>query len=76
MLENGIVGAASALIAMLLVTLATTLLGQFVFNAPLEVSPIISLALILGSAGLAMLVSSLVAWNAVRLRPLEVLRYE
>ena len=76
LLENGIVGAASALIAMLLVTLATTLLGQFVFNAPLEVSPIISLALILGSAGLAMLVSSLVAWNAVRLRPLEVLRYE
>jgi putative ABC transport system permease protein len=76
LLENGIVGATGALIAMLLVTFATSLLGQFVFNAPLEVSPIISLALILGSAGLAMLVAALVAWGAVRVRPLEVLRYE
>jgi putative ABC transport system permease protein len=61
---------------MLLVTLATSLLGQLVFKAPLEVSPAISLALILGSAGLAMLVAALVAWGAVRVRPLEVLRYE
>src|SRR5437762_2880644 len=76
LLENGIVGATGALIAMLLVTLATSLLGLFVFNAPLEVSPVISLALILGSAGLAMLISVLVAWGAVRVRPLEVLRYE
>jgi len=60
----------------LLVTLTISLLGQFVFNAPLEVSPFISLALILGAAGLAMLVSALVAWGAVRVRPLEVLRYE
>jgi ABC-type antimicrobial peptide transport system permease subunit len=76
LLENGIVGATGALIAMVLVTLATSLLGQFVLNISLEVSPIISLALILGSAGLAMLVSVLVAWGAVRVRPLEVLRYE
>jgi ABC-type antimicrobial peptide transport system permease subunit len=76
LLENGIIGAASAFIAMLLVTLAITLLGKLVFNAPLEVSPVISLGLILGSAGLAMLVASLVAWGAVRVRPLEVLRDE
>ena len=63
LLENGIVGATGALIAMLLVTLTTALLGQLVFNAPIKVSPIISLALILGSAGLAMLVAALVAWG-------------
>jgi ABC-type antimicrobial peptide transport system permease subunit len=76
LLENGIVGATSALIAMLLVTLVIALLGRLVFNAPLEVSPVIALGLILGSAGLAMLVAALVAWGAVRVRPLEVLRYE
>jgi ABC-type antimicrobial peptide transport system permease subunit len=76
LLENGIVGAMGALIAMLLVTLVTSLLGQFAFNVPLEVSPVLSLGLILGSAGLAMLVAALVAWGAVRVHPLEVLRYE
>jgi putative ABC transport system permease protein len=76
LLENGIVGATGALIAMLLVTLIIALLGQFIFDTPLEVSPVVSLGLILGSAGLAMLVSALVAWGAVRVRPLEVLRYE
>jgi putative ABC transport system permease protein len=76
LLENGIVGATAAFIAMLLVTLVTSLLGQLVFKAPLEVNPVISLGLILGSAGLAMLVAALVAWSAVRVRPLEVLRYE
>jgi putative ABC transport system permease protein len=76
LLENGIVGATGALIAMLLVTLIASLLGLLVFKTPLEVSPLLSLALILGSAGLAMFVSALVAWHAVRVRPLEVLRYE
>jgi putative ABC transport system permease protein len=76
LLENGIVGAVGALLAMLLVSLVIALLGQLVFKSPLEVSPVISLGLILGSAGLAMLVAALVAWGAVRVRPLEVLRYE
>ena len=43
LLENGIVGATGALIAMLLVSLAISQLGQFVFKAPFEVSPVISL---------------------------------
>ena len=46
------------------------------FDTPLEVSPVISLGLILGSAGLAMLVAALVAWGSLRVCPLDVLRYE
>ncbi len=76
LIENGIVGATSALLAMLLVTLAVNLLGRFVFTPDFGVNGIIVIALILGSALLAMSTAALVAWRAVRVRPLEVLRYE
>ena len=76
LIENGVIGGAGALLAMLLVTLATSLLGQFVFHTSFGVSGLIALGLIVGIALLAMLVAALVAWGAVRVRPLEVLRYE
>ena len=76
LIENGIVGATSALLAMLLVTLAVNLLGRFVFTPDFGVNGIIVIILIIGSALLAMSTSALVAWRAVRVRPLEVLRYE
>jgi ABC-type antimicrobial peptide transport system permease subunit len=76
LIENGVIGGAGALLAMLLVTLATSLLGQFVFHSTFGVSGLIALGLIVGIALLAMLVAVLVAWGAVRVRPLEVLRYE
>jgi putative ABC transport system permease protein len=76
LLENGVVGGTGALLAMLLVTLVTSLLGTLVFKASFGVSTEIALALILGSALLAMITAALVAWGAVRVRPLEVLRYE
>lgn len=76
MIENGIVGAVGAFIAMLLATAATALLGSLLFNLTLSVSPLIALSLIGGSALLAMLTAALVAWGSVRVRPLEVLRYE
>jgi len=76
MLENGVVGAVSALLAMLLVTGAITLLGSLIFNLAFSVSSLIVISLIAGSALLAMLTAALVAWGSVRVRPLEVLRYE
>ncbi len=76
MIENGIVGAVGAFIAMLLATAATILLGSMLFNLTLSVSPVIAISLIGGSALLAMLTAALVAWGSVRVRPLEVLRYE
>ena len=76
LIENGLVGGTGALLAMLLVTLATNLLGTYVFKSNFGVNGSIALMLIGGSALLAMLTSALVAWGSVRVRPLEVLRYE
>ncbi len=76
MIENGVVGAVGALMAMLLATGAITLLGTLFFNLAFSVSSLIVISLIGGSALLAMLTAALVAWGSVRVRPLEVLRYE
>jgi putative ABC transport system permease protein len=76
LIENGLVGGIGALLAMLLVTFATSLLGHFVFKTGFGVSWYIAIGIIVGIAVLAMLISTLVAWGSVRVRPLEVLRYE
>ena len=76
LIENGLVGGIGALLAVLLVTLVTSLLGTFLFKSAFGVNSGIALALIAGSAALAMLTAALVAWGSVRVRPLEVLRYE
>ena len=77
LLENGLVGGTGAMMAMLLVSLVIFLLGKYVFKAvSLAVAPSTALAMVLGAIFLAMLTAVLVAWQAVRVRPLEVLRYE
>jgi ABC-type antimicrobial peptide transport system permease subunit len=76
LLENGVVGFTGAVLAMLLVTLATVVLAKIVFKITLGVSAPIVLGIILGTAAVCMLVAWLVAWSATRVRPLEVLRYE
>ena len=76
MIENGIVGGVGALLAMLLTTGAIILLGNLLFSVAFSVSALIVLSLIGGSVLLAMLTAALVAWGSVRVRPLEVLRYE
>jgi len=76
LIENAVIGGVGATLAMLLVTLATNLLGRFFFHTGFGVSVPIVLALILGAALLSMLTSALVAYGSVRVRPLEVLRYE
>jgi putative ABC transport system permease protein len=76
LLENGIVGGTGALLAMLLVTVVTIVLGNMVFKSAFSVSPPVALGIVASSALLAMLTAALVAWGAVRVRPLEVLRYE
>ena len=76
LIENGVIGGVGALLAMLLVTFVTNLLGSFVFKTGFGVSWYIAIGLIVGIALLAMITSTIVAWNAVRVRPLEVLRYE
>ncbi len=76
LIENGIIGAVGALLAMLLVTFAMSLLGKLVFKTSFDVNAIIVLSLIAGAALLAMVTAAIVAFGAVRVRPLEVLRYE
>ncbi|MFL5652772.1 MAG: ABC transporter permease [Ktedonobacteraceae bacterium] len=76
LIENGVVGGTGALLAMLLVTLATSILSQFVFKTSFGVSWYIAIGLIVGIAVLAMITSTFVAWGSTRVRPLEVLRYE
>ena len=76
LIENGLIGGTGALLAMVLVFIATSLLGTYLFHLEFGVSSFIAFALIGGSILLAMLVAAFVAWNAVRVRPLEVLRYE
>ena len=76
LIENGLVGGIGAFLAVVVVTIVTTLLGTFVFKSDFSVNSGIALALIAGSALLAMLTAALVAWGSVRVRPLEVLRYD
>jgi putative ABC transport system permease protein len=77
LLENGLIGGTGAMMAMLLVSLMIFLLGKFAFKVTgFAVEPSSAMAIVLGAILLAMFTAALVAWEAVRVRPLEVLRYE
>src|SRR5712692_5987485 len=76
LIENGVIGGLGATLAMLLVTLAINLLSRFAFHTSFAVNGLIVLVLIVGAALLAMITAALVAYGSVRVRPLEVLRYE
>ncbi len=76
LIENGVIGGLGATLAMLLVTLAMNLLNRFAFHSNFSVNGLIVLALIVGAALLSMVTAALVAYGSVRVRPLEVLRYE
>ena len=75
-IENGIVGAVGAFIATLLAAGGVVLLGKQVFNGTLSIQPVVVFSLVGGATLLAILTAILVAWRAVRIRPLAVLRYE
>src|ERR1019366_2947337 len=58
LIENGLIGGMGALLAMVLVFIATALLGTYLFHLELGVSSVIALSLIGGSIVLAMLVAA------------------
>jgi putative ABC transport system permease protein len=76
LVENGATGAIAGIAGMLLVTVATALLGAYVLDTDLTVGGPIVAAVAVGVTALTVLTSALVAWNPTRARPLEVLRYE
>jgi ABC-type antimicrobial peptide transport system permease subunit len=61
---------------MLLVTLAMSVLARLVFKTDFGVSTPITIGIIAAAAVVCMVVAALVAWDATRVRPIEVLRYE
>ncbi|HKF37746.1 MAG TPA: FtsX-like permease family protein, partial [Ktedonobacteraceae bacterium] len=76
LIENGLVGLLGSLVAMLLAVGAITALGRFVFHTELGIGPSLVALIIALTALVTMVVATLVAWSAVRVRPLDVLRYE
>jgi putative ABC transport system permease protein len=76
LIENGLVGLLGSLVAMLLVTGAITALSRFVFHTELGIGPGLVALIIATTSLVTMLVATAVAWSAVRVRPLDVLRYE
>ena len=76
LIENGIIGGLGAFIAMLLVATGVSTGGTAFSGASTSVEPLVIVGLIVGPVLLAMLTAALVAWRSVRVRPLEVLRYE
>lgn len=76
LIENAVIGVLGALLAMLLVTFFTSLLGRVAFSAGFSVNGLLVIGLIVGAALLAVITALLVAWGSVRVRPLTVLRYE
>ncbi len=76
LIENSIVGGLGALLAMLVVALSMNLIGTYYFKTSFGVNPLLTLAVIVGIAAVAMLTAAFIAWGAARVRPLEVLRYE
>ena len=76
LIENAVIGGLGALLAMLLVTFVTSILGDLAFKTTFSVNGVVVISLIVGSAFLAVITALLVAWGSVRVRPLAVLRYE
>ena len=76
LVENGVVGFSGGVLAMLLVSFALFILGQLVKALNFGVETGLVLVIIFGTAFVSVVVALLVAWNATRVRPLEVLRYE
>jgi hypothetical protein len=61
---------------MVVVTVATALIGTYVLETDLTVSATVAAAVVAGVVAVVVLVAGLVAWGPTRVRPLEVLRYE
>jgi putative ABC transport system permease protein len=76
LIENGLVGLLGALVAMLLVSGAVVALSHFVFQTDLNISAGLVALVVVATTLLTMLVAVGVAWRPVRVRPLDVLRYE
>ncbi|HEX9067508.1 MAG TPA: ABC transporter permease, partial [Ktedonobacterales bacterium] len=74
--ENGIVGFTGALMALAVVVAAATLLGKVAFNLTVVIPTLTVLGVVAATVVICIMVAGMVAWQATRVRPVEVLRYE
>jgi ABC-type antimicrobial peptide transport system permease subunit len=76
--EQGVLAMVGAYSALLVVSVAATVLTQMTFHTTTGTSASVpmTLALAAATAALCMLVAGSVAWRATHIRPIEVLRYE
>ncbi|MDB5067180.1 MAG: hypothetical protein JWM18_3614 [Chloroflexi bacterium] len=76
LVENAVVAAIGAVTGMVVVTIATALIGAGVLETDLTVGRGVAVSVVAGVVVVVVLVAGLVAWGPTRVRPLEVLRYE
>ncbi|MEA2616589.1 MAG: putative transport system permease protein [Chloroflexota bacterium] len=76
LIENAVVAAIGAVTGMVVVTIATALIGAGVLETDLTVGRGVAVSVVAGVVVVVVLVAGLVAWGPTRVRPLEVLRYE
>ncbi len=76
LIETGAVAWLGATGGMLAIALALLPLGRLVIKISLGIPTPLALAIVVGAIVVAVLTAALVAWGPVRVRPLEVLRYE
>ena len=76
LIENGIVSGLGSFIATMLAATGVAISSQVFFDAPFSIEPLVVIGLIVVPVVLAMLTAMLVSWGAIRVRQLEVLRYE
>src|SRR5262249_5902410 len=69
MLENGVVGFASAFLALVVVVVVATLLGRVAFNLTVAIPTPTVLGVVAATVAVCMVVAALVAWRATRVRP-------
>ncbi|HEX8998241.1 MAG TPA: FtsX-like permease family protein [Ktedonobacterales bacterium] len=76
LMENGVIGFTSALLALAVVVGAATVIGKFALNLTITAPTVTALAVVAATVVVCMVVAAAVAWHATRVRPVETLRYE
>lgn len=76
LVETASVAWLGATVGMAAIALVLFPLGRLVLKVTLGIPTPLALAIVLGAIGVAVGTAALVAWGPVRVRPLEVLRYE
>lgn len=76
LVETATVAGLGAMVGMLAIAAVLVPLGRVLLKLNLALPTPLALVIVLGAVGVATATAALVAWGPVRVRPLEVLRYE